>query len=255
MSGMRLRGCSAAFAGGLLCMMAASAPAFDDESTTDEPAPKSSPPQKQLTLDQLSDALASPDYEERQQATEFLKAKKKPFTDELTRLYRLEHDHEIRLRLVEVAEYIFLKQAQPEMGGFMGIQLDAVDGNTIPRLGEGRVAVMVNNVLPDTAAERAKLKTGDLILTVDGEEVPVSSATTRRLNIRPFIELIGSKPPGTELEFQVLRANELFISRIVLGVKPLTGLNRVYLFPEQREAVQKAGAEFARWRAELENAP
>ena len=98
------------------------------------------------------------------------------------------------------------------------------------------------------------MKTGDLILTVDGEEVPVSSGNTRRLNIRPFIELIGSKPPGTELEFQVLRANELFISRIVLGVKPLTGMSRIFLTPDQEKALREAGTEFARWRAALENA-
>ncbi len=254
MSGMRLRGWGAALAGGLLFAVAASTLASDEKPSAERPPPKANPHENQLTVDQLIDALGSPDYNERQQATDILKAKKKSFTDELSRLYRLEHDHEIRLRLVEVAEYLFLKQALPEMGGFMGIRLDAVDGNTIPSLGEGRVAVRVNSVLPDTAAERAKLKIGELILTVDGEEVPVSSGNMRPLNIRPFIELIGSKPPGTELEFQVLRANQLFISRIVLGVKPLTGLNRVYLFPEQREAVQKASSEFARWRAELEQA-
>ncbi len=249
MSGMRLRRYTVALAGGLLCAVAASAPASDEKPATDRP-PKSIPSENQLTVDQLIDSLGSPDYDERQQATEILKAKKESFTDELSRLYRLEHDHEIRLRLVEVAEYLFLKQALPAMGGFMGIQLNAVDGRDIPGLGEGRVAVRVARVLPDTAAERAKLKIGDLILAVDGEEVPVFSGNTRG-----FIELIGSKPPGTALEFQVLRKDELFTTRMTLGVKPLTGLNRIYLSSEQREALREAGTEFARWRAELEASP
>ncbi len=247
MSGIRFRKCSAALAGCLLCVAAASAPASDENPATDQPPPESNPPENQLTIDQLIDALGSPDYKERQQATEILKAKKKSFTDELSSLYRLEHDHEIRLRLIEVAEYIFLKQAQSEMGGFMGIQLSAVAVVGVPSLGEGRVAVRVDRVLPDTAAERAKLKTGDFILAVDGEEVPVSSGS-----VRGFRELIGSVPPGTELEFQVLRADELFTTRIVLGVKPLTGLNRLFLTADQRKALQDAATEFARWRAELE---
>lgn len=249
-SGMRVRRCSAALAGCLLCAVAASTPASDDKPATDQPRPKFIPPENQLTVDELIDALGSPDYEERQQATDTLKAKKKPFTDELSRLYRLEHDHEIRLRLVEVAEYIFLKQALSEMGGFMGIQLNAVSSRDVPGLGEGRMAVRVERVLPGTAAERAKLKIGDLILAIDGEEVPVASGNTI-----DFRKLIGSKPPGTLLEFQVLRADELFTTRLTLGVKPLTGLDRIYLSLEQREALREAGTEFARWRAELENSP
>ncbi len=250
MFGMRLRAWGAALAGFLLCAVAASTPASDEKPATGQPPPRSSSPENQLTIDQLIDALGSPDYGERQQATEILKAKEKSFTDELTRLYRLEHDHEIRLRLVEVAEYIFLKQALPAMGGFMGIQLKAVDGDGIPGLGEGRVAVRVESVLPDTAAERAKLKIGDLILAVDGEEVPVSSGNTR-----PFIKLIGSKPPGTQLEFQVLRGDALFTTRMTLGVKPLTGMSRIFLTPDQGKALREAGTEFTRWRAELEASP
>ncbi len=250
MCGMRFRRCSAALAGCLLCAMAASTPASDQKPATDQPRPKFIPPENQLTVDQLIDTLGSPDYDERQQATDILKAKKKPFTDELTRLYRLEHDHEIRLRLVEVAEHIFLKQALQAMGGFMGIQPNAVDGANVPGLDEGRMVIRVDRVLPDTAAECAKLKIGDLILAIDGEAVSVSSGNTRE-----FIKLIGSKPPGTELEFQVLRADEFFTTRIMLGVKPLSGLNRVYLTPDQEEALREAGAEFARWRAELENTP
>ena len=249
MSGMRLRGWGAALAGGLLFAVAASTLASDEKPSAERPPPKANPHENQLTVDQLIDALGSPDYDERQQATDILKAKKKSFTDELIRLYRLESDHEIRLRLVEVAEHIFLKQALQAMGGFMGIQLSAVGGVDVAALGVGRVAVRADRVLPDTAAERAKLKAGDLILTVDGEEVPVS-----RGDPRGFIELIGSKPPGTELKFQVLRGDELFTTRMVLGVKPLTGLNRVYLTSDQREALREAGTEFTRWRAELENA-
>ena len=250
MCGMRFRRCSAALAGCLLCAVAVSAPASDEEPATDQLLPKFNPPENQLTVDQLIDALGSPDYDERRQATDILKAKKKSFADELSRLYRLEHDHEIRLRPVEVAEHIFLRQALQAMGGFMGIQPNAVDGANVPGLDAGRMVIRVDRVLPHTAAERAKLKFGDLILAIDGEEVPVSSGNTRE-----FIKLIGSKPPGTEVEFQVLRADELFTTRMVLGVKPLTGLNRVYLTPDQGEALREAGAEFARWRAELENSP
>ena len=250
MSGSRLHRWGAALAGGLLCAVAANTSASDEKTSADRPSPKANPPENQLTIDELVDALGSPDYDERQGATDSLKAKNKSFTAELSRLYRLEHDHEIRLRIVEVAEYIFLKQALPAMGGFMGIQLSAVGGRDYPGLGEGRAAVRVNRVLPDTAAERAKLKIGDLILAVDGEEVPVSAGNTRE-----FIKLIGSKPPGTELSFQVLREEELFTTRMVLGVKPLSGLNRVYLTADQGKALREAGAEFARWRAELEASP
>ena len=133
MSGMRLRGCRAAFAGGLSCMMASSAPAFDDKPATDKPPHKSSPPANQLTMDQLIDALGSPDYDERQQATDILKSHKITFTRELARICRTVHDLEVRLRLVEVAEFLFYKDALKGMGGFLGIEMD----NSVPGNGVG----------------------------------------------------------------------------------------------------------------------
>ena len=168
MSGMRFRKCSAALAGCLLCVAAASVAASDENPATDQPPPKSNPPANQLTIDQLIDALGSPDYEARREATELLKAQDTSFTKELTRICPTVQDLEVRLRLVEVAEFLFYKEALMGTGGFLGIEMDQVRPRT-RRADPNRIrGVRVRRVIAGTAADKGDVRAGDVVVAIDG---------------------------------------------------------------------------------------
>ena len=210
------------------------------------------PPASQLTVSDLIDSLGSPDYDERRRATEGLKSKDKSFTVELKRIYRSEHDHEIRLRLLEIAEHLFMRTAQEQMGGFLGISLRAVDDGDDPRLSEGQAAIRVEQVLPGTAADRAGLLVKDLIIAIEDEELEIT-----KNDRSAFIALVGSKPPGTTMQLVILRDKDPFLATVVLGHKPVIGLRgmRLTLSPDQRAAYDDAHREFREWCADLDAAP
>ncbi len=251
MPGMVIHRCVVVLLSGLVCAAAqASGSSAGVHSVSSPPPAESSSSENHLTVDQLVDALGSPEYGERERATEILKSRDKPFTEELKRIYRTLGDHEIRLRLREVAEHIFMRQALEHMGGFLGISLQAIDHRDDTRLDNKQAVIRIVTVLPGTAADRAGLSVGDLILAVEGDEFVVS-----RGNPGGFIDLIGAKPPGTELRLTLLRGADILARTVVLGKKPLTGLGRIRLQPEQMAAYENARREFARWCADLGPAP
>lgn len=259
MSGMRLRRWGAALACCLFCVVAASAPASDDKPATDQPQPKFIPPENQLTVDQLIDALGSPNYDERQQATDILKAKKKSFTDELSRLYRLEQDHEIRLRLVEVAEFLFYKEALQGMGGFLGIQMDTAAPSKRVR------GVRVLRAIPGRAAEKGDIRAGDIIIAIDGKALLSNDDSTldERRTIRQLtgalMTAISSVQPGADMTATILRDGDELTAKVTLGLKPLSLVRQMLdlgrLDSDHRAALESSSQDFTRWRAELENSP
>ncbi len=61
--------------------------------------------------------------------------------------------------------------------------------------------VLINSVDRDTAAERAGLKAGDVLLAIDGAPVNIKFAE----EVPPFLLSIASRPPGTRLALRVRR--------------------------------------------------
>jgi len=265
MSGIRLLKCSAALAGGLLCVAAGSPPASNENPATGPLPTQSSPPANQLTVDQLIDALGSPDYDERQQATDILKGQKTSFAAELARICRTVQDLEIRLRLVEVAEFLFYKEALKDMGGFLGIQMDATPPrNQRPDLDQVH-GVRVLRAITGSAADKGDIRTGDVLVAIDGkplsgdEDRTLDEAPTVRQLTEALIHAISSVQPGADITLTILRDGNEFVTKVTLGPKPLSlvrqNLATGRLGSDHRAALEAARQEFARWLTELEGLP
>lgn len=81
--------------------------------------------------------------------------------------------------------------------GLLGVQVGVVTREMAEAFGlERPVGALVNDVTPDSAAERAGILPGDVILAFDGEEIESSG------DLPP---LVGANPPGTEAEVLVSR--------------------------------------------------
>jgi len=70
------------------------------------------------------------------------------------------------------------------------------------------VGALVNDVNSDSAAERAGIQPGDVILEIDGEAIEISS------DLPP---LVGSNPPGTQVELLVSRDGNELTFDVTLG--------------------------------------
>jgi len=84
--------------------------------------------------------------------------------------------------------------------GYLGVGIQNVDRERANALGLDRpVGALVNSVEPDSAAERAGIEVGDVILEVEGREIEVFS------DLPP---IIGSIRPGREIELTISRWGE-----------------------------------------------
>ena len=84
--------------------------------------------------------------------------------------------------------------------GFLGVGIQGVDRERANALGLDRpVGALVNSVEPDSAADRAGIEVGDVILEVDGRPVEVYS------DLPP---IVGSIRPGREIDLTISRWGE-----------------------------------------------
>jgi len=91
-------------------------------------------------------------------------------------------------------------------------------------LGE-RTGVRVTQVYPDSAAERAGLKVGDLILALDGEPIPASRPEHQEV----FAAMVRQFKIGSEVELTVIREKQEQKIRVQLEQSPeLAGEARKY---------------------------
>jgi serine protease Do len=84
--------------------------------------------------------------------------------------------------------------------GLLGVQIGPVDREMAEAMGLDKpIGAMVNSVNPGSAAEKAGIETGDIILAFDGEEIETSN------DLPPAV---GANPPGTEAEILLSRNGE-----------------------------------------------
>ena len=97
--------------------------------------------------------------------------------------------------------------------GFLGVRLDSGPSFEVAKsLGLDRpMGALVTEVLEDTPADEAGLESGDVILSVDGETVDLSSDL-------PF--MIGRRKSGDEVELKVWRDREELEMTVTLALLP-----------------------------------
>jgi hypothetical protein len=181
--------------------------------------------------------LQSPDYAVRDAASQRMLEDESLGQADFRRLYAAAVTPEQRQRLLDAARHHFLRAAQEDatkLGGAssMGLTL-------LPLVPAGEIAgidqpaARVGATYPGFPAY-AQLKPGDLILTIDGREVPDAEAG----GIPAFIERIKAHPLDRPLNITGLRGGEPFA---------------VTMKPASRTALQTIySADGAELRAELE---
>ena len=97
--------------------------------------------------------------------------------------------------------------------GFLGVRLDSGPSFDVAKsLGLDRPrGALVTEVLEDTPAEEAGLKSGDVILSVDGEDVDLSSDL-------PF--MIGRRKSGDEVDLRIWRDRSEMDVEVTLALLP-----------------------------------
>ncbi len=105
-----------------------------------------------------------------------------------------------------------LKEKGHVSRGMIGVQIQNVDRDSAKALGLPRSGgALVNSVSADSAAEKAGVKVGDVILGFNGSEVVSSS------DLPP---LVGLTPPGTKATLSVFRNGKTMAVPVTVGEVP-----------------------------------
>lgn len=90
--------------------------------------------------------------------------------------------------------------------GWIGGEYDTAKRSVVPKGQSSRV--YVKQVYPDTPADQAKLKPGDLIVAVNGQEMT---------DLKQFRKLVESATPGSRGEIRIFRAGQPLDLPITVG--------------------------------------
>ena len=91
---------------------------------------------------------------------------------------------------------------------YIGVSLQDMDSDTAEKMGlETITGVIITGIQVESAAERASLQSGDIILSIDGEEIASMAALEER---------VGHAHPGDTLMFSIMREGTRHEKRITL---------------------------------------
>ncbi len=181
--------------------------------------------------------LGSRIWREREEAAAALKRMGPDICDPLGEAYRNERQFEVRVRIKAIASDLFVAKHFPARKGFLGVRLDIVTAARAPRLGRNQAAILVERIIAGTAAERAGLRVGDLIISLNGNPV------THDRNA--FTAHVQSLVPGTRVEMEVIRGSQKGKVAAVLGGRPLRLEYDPSVHMEIRRAWQRWWSQYA----------
>lgn len=174
---------------------------------TSRPAPE--------VVQQLVQQLGSRDWQQREDAAGRLMGLGPGAYEGLIRAYSRSTRFERRIRIKEIASAIFLAERFPPKTGFLGIRQQPAPASFDPATGKSRMAIRVLSVVPGTAAEKARLQPGDLLVKFNGKDIP------RDTTGRVFSAMVGGLPPKARVTMQIIRGNQQGKITVTLGSRPM----------------------------------
>jgi len=152
---------------------------------------------------------------------------------QLARAYREIDDYETRLRIQEIVRDRFLWHTLQKHKGFLGV---AYPQNGFATLPDGSLAVPLNYVNPNSAADEAGLRAGDHIRAIDGQRFTDDKSDA-------FRNLIQNKGAGGKAVLEVVRGRQTLMIEVTLRARPLDQ----YIGPELLDELNHRMQEYTIW--------
>ncbi|MGD1090958.1 MAG: PDZ domain-containing protein [Bryobacteraceae bacterium] len=109
-------------------------------------------------------------------------------------------------------------------GGYIGVMLHEIDTDRAKALNLSEVGgVEVTRVGPDSPADKAGLKAGDVILEYNGQRVE---------SMEQFSRMVHETPPGREIKLAISRNGSAQMVTVKVGTRPMPGI--VGMAPPER---------------------
>jgi hypothetical protein len=170
-------------------------------------------------VDTLIEQLGSPSYELRLAAqTRLMDIGPRAFP-QLRRAYVATDEIEMQLQIEQIVHDGYLDFFVYGRNAFLGIQQNQHPATRDEdlRIAAGRVGIRVAEVIPDTAAQSSGFERGDIIIALDGEQIPQGPLN---LANQSFGESIRVRGPGARVVFTILRDKDQIEKTVVLGSRP-----------------------------------
>ncbi len=177
-----------------------------------------------VAVEELIVRLGHPDWAVREDTRRRLLDMAGLKVETLGALHRRPVDHESRLALRQIIEHLYYRAWMASGAGFLGFAPLIEDGLPDPQTGREVVGVVVREVLPGQPAERQGLRSGDMLVSLDGRSIrevlagAAASAPSGGLRpgrerpaeerIRLFTAEIKRRPPGSRVRVRRLRVED-----------------------------------------------
>ena len=184
--------------------------------------------------------LSSSRWEVRHRATNELMAAGPAAYPALKELFARTGSYDVRRRIRTIVEQNELYRGAEDRGGFLGIQPLPVDDKVDPNVAHDQVWIKITRVVEATGAQRAGLREGDYIATVDGRLVKDVAKTG--LGITPWIK---SHQPGTKVRLGVVRDGQMIEVVATLGRRAPSQMDAPSIMASNKR--QDAATRFSVW--------
>jgi serine protease Do len=126
-----------------------------------------------------------------------------------------------------------LRESGTVKRGLLGVQIGAIDRELAEALNLDKpIGALVSDVNPGSAAEKAGIQPGDVILEFDGEVIEVSG------DLPP---IVGANPPGTKAEVVVSRNGKRETFEVVLDALESDENGNIAVAPQDGAASNRLG--------------